>query len=306
MSKKQSSYPTHHRHSERGAILVGRLIALVLILVLVAGIAYFVYERGLPGSQRAVGDSLRGAVHSAGQAAEDAATTARVNVAFALSRSVSAFDVGVETSDGVVTLTGQVPSEQASRLAEQIAGQTSGVENVVNRLSIDPAVQPDPEREQLGTRVADLELRTQIADSLAADPELRGERISVDARDGQVTLTGEVESDRRRERAERIAWGHPDARGVENQLAVRVEEAPETTDRLGRRVEFELYSTRALDLENINVRTENDEVILSGTVRSPAERLLAERVAGDVEGVRNVQNRLTVAAPEGPPPAAPR
>jgi hyperosmotically inducible periplasmic protein len=309
MSKKPSPYSDYYGNSDRGVILVGRLIALVLILVLIAGIVYFVYQRGLPGGQRAVGDSLRGAMSTAGQSAENAATTARVKVAYALSRSVSAFDIGVETHNGVVTLTGQVPSEQASRLAEQIARQTSGVDDVVNQLGIDPAVQPDAEREQLGTRVADLELRTQIADSLAADPELRGEQVSVESRDGQVLLSGEVETERRKQRAERIAWGHPDARQVDNRLTVRTEEGVETTDRLGRRVEFELYSSRAFDLENINVRTDNATVILSGTVRSPAERMLAERITRDVDGVRNVQNRLSVESPQAPsrtvPPTPP-
>jgi hyperosmotically inducible periplasmic protein len=291
--------------NEKGAVAAGRLIALVIILILVAGIALFVYNRGLPGSQRAVGDSLRGALSSAGQAAEDAATTTRVNAAFALSRSVSAFDVGVETNNSVVTLTGQVPSEQASRIAEQIARHTSGVEEVVNRLSIDPAVQPDPEREQLGPRVADLELRTQVADSLAADPELRGEQISVETSEGQVILTGEVESETQKERAERLAFDHPAARQVDNRLAVRREDTQRTEDRLGRRVEFELYSSRAFDLERINVRTENDTVILSGTVRSPAEQMLAERIARDVDGVRNVENRLAVESQQAPQTSPP-
>jgi osmotically-inducible protein OsmY len=47
----------------------------------------------------------------------------------------------------------------------------------------------------------------------------------------------------------------------------------------------------------IHVVVENARVTLQGAVRTDAERGLAERVAGAVPGVADVDDRLTIAAP---------
>jgi osmotically-inducible protein OsmY len=74
--------------------------------------------------------------------------------------------------------------------------------------------------------------------------------------------------------------------------------APESADdKLARRVEFELYSTRAVPLENVQIRSQEGTVYLAGPVTSRAEKLLAERVTQSVEGVKRVVNNLS--APEG-------
>ena len=74
--------------------------------------------------------------------------------------------------------------------------------------------------------------------------------------------------------------------------------APESADdKLARRVEFELYSTRALPLQSVQVRSQDGTVTLTGPVTSRAEKLLAERVSQSVDGVKRVVNNLS--APEG-------
>jgi hypothetical protein len=49
-----------------------------------------------------------------------------------------------------------------------------------------------------------------------------------------------------------------------------------------------------LDATDVEVRVENGEVTLSGTVRSRGDKRLAEDIADDVSGVRHVQNNLRV------------
>ncbi len=63
---------------------------------------------------------------------------------------------------------------------------------------------------------------------------------------------------------------------------------------MARRVEFALFSTRAIDLDLVQVQVDDGVVTLGGVVRSRAEKLLAERTAREVEGVRQVVNNLQV------------
>lgn len=50
--------------------------------------------------------------------------------------SASARFIHVETNDGVVTLTGNVPTRDDSRTAERLAESVDGVRSVNNRLTI--------------------------------------------------------------------------------------------------------------------------------------------------------------------------
>ena len=65
---------------------------------------------------------------------------------------------------------------------------------------------------------------------------------------------------------------------------------------LAKRVSFELYSTDAFNTLAIQVKADQGTVTLSGTVRSKAEQLLAERVVQSVSGVKKVTNDLKVSA----------
>jgi osmotically-inducible protein OsmY len=148
--------------------------------------------------------------------------------------------------------------------------------------------------------VADLEIKTLVIDQLARHPELKDKRIAVQVTKRVVSLDGAVDSPAQKRAAEQIALQAPGAQGVAGQLTVAGAAAgvPETADdRLARRVEFELYSTRAVPLQNVQIRSQEGTVFLSGPVTSRAEKLLAERVTQSVDGVKRVVNNLS--APEG-------
>jgi hyperosmotically inducible protein len=66
----------------------------------------------------------------------DQGVTAKVVRTLVRDPSVDAMDIDVHTFDGVVTLTGRVPSYAAARRAEALAAQVPGVERVEVRLSI--------------------------------------------------------------------------------------------------------------------------------------------------------------------------
>jgi osmotically-inducible protein OsmY len=66
--------------------------------------------------------------------------TAKVKTALALSKSASAFDIDVDSNDGTVTLTGTVSSDEARAAVLDIARDTAGVLEVVDRIQVDPRV----------------------------------------------------------------------------------------------------------------------------------------------------------------------
>jgi len=65
-------------------------------------------------------------------------------------------------------------------------------------------------------------------------------------------------------------------------------------ERLARRVEFELFATKAFNMDGIHVTARDATVTLEGRVGSRAESILAENTALAAEGVRRVTNNLKV------------
>lgn len=272
-----------------------RAIPLLLLLLLIGGVGLYIYKNGL---------TLPSWLGSISSSSADAATTGKVKAALALSRRVSGYDIGVETSDGVVTLTGQAGSEDVKSLAGEIARDTEGVKEVKNEIVVNPGAQPSIESQ----RVADLEIRTEILEATAKSPELGGKNIDVKVENRVVTLSGTVDTPAQRNGAEQTARAVEGVVSVTNNLAVANPQAateppapqptaPDVSADLAKRVEFELYRTGAFETLGIKITTEGSTVDLSGTVRSRAEYLLAERIAQATPGVQKVVNNLKIAEP---------
>jgi osmotically-inducible protein OsmY len=63
-------------------------------------------------------------------------------------------------------------------------------------------------------------IHDQVLIRLAGDQDVKGTGISVEVKDGVVTLTGKVESDKIRSKAEKLAKRVKGVKSVINQLAV--------------------------------------------------------------------------------------
>jgi len=270
------------RNGEKGS---GKPIIALVLLVLVVGAVYFILTRN---------SSVQNAYSSIKESTQDAATTSRVRTALLLSKHVSPFDIKVGTIQGDVTLEGQVPSEQLKTVAGAIAQDTSSVKQVHNNLSVNPSTERNPDREHLGERVADLEIQTLVTDALSKNADLAEKHIATTVKNRTVALNGTVQTTSQKYAAEQIAWQVPGVQGLSDNLSVAdPEAAPESADdKLAHRVEFELYSTKAIPLKTVQIHADNGVVTLTGTVSSRAEKLLAEKTAKSVEGVRKVVNSL--------------
>ncbi len=274
-----------------------KLIPVVIVLIIVGAAGYYIYTHGWKKPE-----SFRALFSSSG----DPDTSRKVKTALGLSKRLARFDINVTTSDGVATLTGQVPSEDIKSLAGEIARDTAGVKDLKNEISVDPAAQPSTE----SVHVEDLEIRVAILEALARSRELGGKNIDVKVENRSVTLSGSVETPTQRNGAEQIARAVDGVAGVTNNLVVTNPQAAseppaanappaDSNAELAKRVEFELYRTNAFNTSTMQVRAEDGAVTLAGTVRSRAEQLLAERVVQSVSGVKKVTNELKVTAAAG-------
>jgi len=277
------------KFSKNGGRGSGKTILVLALLVLVVGAGYYISTRN---------SSVQHACSSIKESTQDAATTSRVHTALPPSKHASPFEIKVDTIQGVVTLEGQVPSEQLKTVAGAIAQDTSSVKQVHNNLSVNPSTERNPDREHLGERVADLEIQTLVTDALSKNADLAEKHIATAVKNRTVALSGTVQATNRKYTAEQIAWPVPGVRGLTDNLGVSdTQSVPESADdKLARRVEFELYSTKAIPLKTVQIHADNGVVTLTATVLSRAEKLLAEKTAKSVEGVRKVVNSL--AAPE--------
>lgn len=158
----------------------------------------------------------------------------------------------------------------------------------------------------------DTAIANRVSAKLGIDPDLRQYDIHVDADENIVTLRGIVDSSQARQQAEKIARDSRGVRGVNNMLEVG--EAGRTggggsdraaagdRDRPDAWLTTKVKSKLATDMDtrarDVDVDTENAIVTLSGVVRSQQEAQLAERLARETEGVREVRNELQVEARE--------
>jgi hyperosmotically inducible periplasmic protein len=270
--------------NQRGQSVIGTIMSVVLVFLAVLGVWYYLHEKN--GSVKAAWSSIK-------ESSEDAATTTKVRTALMLSKHVSPFGIDVNTKQGQVNLTGQVPSEEVKAMAGVIAQDTSGVKDIHNNLVVDPGARPNPEASRLTERVADLEIKSIIEDTLRKNPELKDRPIELVVRERKVSLSGVVETESQKNLAQQIAWGVQGVVAVTDNLSVTTPNAaPE--DKLAKRVEFELYSTKAFSLNTLQIHSLDGTVTLAGSVSSRAEKLLAERIAQSVSGVRKVINNLSV------------
>jgi uncharacterized membrane protein len=92
------------------------------------------------------GKVVRRKAREAGQtiadATVDARTTAAIKAKFLASRELSALSISVNTTAGIVTLSGTVSSAESIGKAVLLAMETDGVREVISTLQIRPTQQP--------------------------------------------------------------------------------------------------------------------------------------------------------------------
>lgn len=129
-----------------------------------------------------------------------------------------------------------------------------------------------------------------VQTALQSDPALRWHPLEVAVVTNKVILEGEINTPAMRQRVSTLVGTVPGVREIDNRVVVRPEKRPDESIAADVTAAF-VYDT-ATDSFEIEVAVSNAVVRLSGAVQSPAERDLAEMIAGTVRGVRAVENQL--------------
>jgi len=129
--------------------------------------------------------------------------------------------VSQDRDKGIVTLGGQVASENDKSQAESLAKSLAGTQVVADQIAVIPV---GAEKE---ARAVNSDLDQGIEKNLDAAliQNKLHKSVKYEVKNGVVTLTGEVNSEDKRARAEKVATGVPNVTQVVNNLQVKNQKA---------------------------------------------------------------------------------
>jgi hyperosmotically inducible protein len=124
---------------------------------------------------------------------------------------------------------------------------------------------------------------------------LKDDDIRVQAKDGEVTLTGNVASEAHKSMAGETVSNLPDVKTVDNQLSVKGEQPPKMSDAwLLTKVKTTLLYHRSVSVAT-EVDVKDGIVTLGGAADNQAQKELTTEYATDIDGVKDVKNKMSVA-----------
>ncbi|WP_127127416.1 BON domain-containing protein [Pseudoflavitalea rhizosphaerae] len=200
--------------------------------------------------------------------------------------ALNAAEIGVSVKNGVVTLSGIVDTFYKKIMAEQAANKVLGVRAVAEDLQV--GVSPAFHR-------TDAEIADFVVKALKWNTAVPEEKIKVKVEDGVVTLNGEVDWEYQRSMAKTALESIAGIKKINNYVSVNPKSSPSDVKR---KILAAFHRSANLDAENISVQVIGTKVILTGKVRSFAERSDAGAAAWAAPGISQVDNQLQMTTEE--------
>jgi hyperosmotically inducible protein len=142
----------------------------------------------------------------------------------------------------------------------------------------------------------DEQIKKDIVDQLHWDYKVDASDVQVEVSEGEVTLNGAVPSYTAQNAAAIDAWDITGVKQVNNTLTVRfpADYVAPKDDQIKSSVEMTLAWNREIYSDGIDVSVAAGVVKLEGTVDAYWKKWKAESLASDLDGVKDIENRLAV------------
>lgn len=189
---------------------------------------------------------------------------------------IDASNINVTVDDGIVKLSGEVPTYNSLTLGRSLSWRIGGVKDVEDNIKVNyvlPAPLP-----------SDDDISIWIENTFAYDPVIDETRISVSVDNGIVTMEGTVDAYWKKSFVEDKISGIRGVIDVENKLAVVPTERIDD-EVIAQDIVAAFDRDVQVDPETITVDVKDGIVTLSGVVPYPAARRAAERDASLTGGL---------------------
>ncbi len=150
-----------------------------------------------------------------GTVIDDSIVSASVRAALLADPDIKGFDFKVDSRKGVVQLSGFVDKQTQIDLAVTVAGTVTGVQSVQNNVSLQNAAPT------IGGKVDDTLVTAKVKAALLADESIKSLDIGVITRQGEVQLSGFVNSQGQIDRALAVADSIEGVCDVSNEMSIK-------------------------------------------------------------------------------------
>jgi hyperosmotically inducible protein len=201
-------------------------------------------------------------------------------------------DIKIQSMDGVVTLTGTVSKESHKSMAQETMASLPGVKSVDNRLEVKGAPP---------TANSDAWLSEKVKTTLLFHRSVKTGKIDVYVQDGIVTLRGNAVSQAKKNLTTEYARDVDGVNDVKNEMTVS--RPSKKTQSVGKKIDdasttaqvkMTLLFHRSTSALNTKVETNDGVVTVYGKARNSGEKDLVSKLVNDINGVKSVNNRMTI------------
>jgi osmotically-inducible protein OsmY len=197
--------------------------------------------------------------------------------------AIDATKIGVEVTNGIVTLSGTVGTYAEKWAVEKVTQRVVGVKGLA--VEIEVAV------DNSGLRT-DVDIARSAEQALQWVTYLPNGTIKVMVEKGWLTLSGAVDWDYQRQTGSGAVRYLAGVKGISDNIVINPTEVSKET-KSG--IEAALARRSDSDDQNISVEVSDGDVTLTGTVTNLWERELARETAWSAPGVRHVVDNLSIA-----------
>jgi osmotically-inducible protein OsmY len=233
---------------------------------------------------------------------------ARAQTLIDLNPVLSGYDIRVRASDAGLRLEGSVADVAERQLAEALTALVAGGAEIQNALGLEADLPDAPG--PLFVADEDATIATRLRQTLRWQKDTAGLGIEVEVNRGEVRLNGQVGTTATKDRVATLAATTEGVDAVFNYISVDPANIPAIRERQARVADVEhadawiasrlrrlLQFDTTVNAHTIEVEARDGTAILSGAVTSSAERNVAEGLATNLPGVREVDSRLVIERP---------